>query len=1070
MFTFLFGSSGSGKTAYIMDKIRQNIKNGQKTYLLVPEQQLFISECMLRDLPVSSALYFEVIGFSRLCEIVFSKYGGVLDADIGSGTKNLIMWRSLCEISDHLSQYKSIKADASFIEMMLSSIDELHANSISSADCERAAEKCDEPILRRKLQDLAAIYQMYELRLENTFGDSAVMSQNKLSRLCSILSDNEFFSDTEIFIDSFTDFTGEEFEVIEKIMLQARATSMSFTYIRGDRSPHTLTISDTVRRLTRFAKDNGIQTTDITLEKYKGRPRDELDVIERQLWDFSITADSRINIDEARRGHIESYICENEFEEAWLAALNILKAHENGAKYSEIAVIARDPENIRGMLEAVFESANIPYFFSERTDLSATAPARLVLSALRCVCHNFNGTDVINLIKTGLCPIDRHDADLFEDYCYTWNINGKQFSADVWSMNPDGYTTDMSERGREILASANRVREQLIPPLIELRQDLALADGDTVQSCRALHTYLEKTGLSESLCSLAEYSLASGNIKEAGELLRIYDFILSALTDICTVMGDRRLSVEELCSAVEIMLKNTDIGSVPAINDCVTIGSAATLRLENVKVAIVTGLCEGEFPASYSERGILTDSDKQKMDDCGISLSSREDKIMSDELFFVYRAMTKPQDKLIISTCRSGIGGNAKTPSTAFNRIHFLLPYLKASSFELSRIRSLAELLYRKDDENDIDTTPITSVNEGDIDENIVQIDPLYVRMLFGDNLHLSKSKITEFVECPYKYWCDYILGLREKKVSEISYDSAGTIVHYVLENLVRRLLRPDGSLERIDGEALISAVNELLDDYISDISCPLPPYMMYSFSKLRDLALIMAQSVVSEFSASTFKVVGLEKHISDRREGALKPMVIRVNENEELPIVSLGGVIDRVDCYDDGERKYLRVIDYKTGTHKFDINKIETGEDLQLPAYLFTAALEQNKSIFGAAPNEQLVAASALFLSAEEGGGKISPVRRGFILNEDAVLDAASATRDSKILAGISYNKDGSLSAKSRAAVSSDTISQMRTTLKDTVSSTAKNMYSGRAPRTPSKDACKFCSVKSSCPVANKD
>ena len=79
MLTLLLGRSGSGKTSYILKEIEKRVKNGEKTYLLVPEQQVYISECMLADLPAFSALCFEVISFSRLCELVFTKYGGLTD-------------------------------------------------------------------------------------------------------------------------------------------------------------------------------------------------------------------------------------------------------------------------------------------------------------------------------------------------------------------------------------------------------------------------------------------------------------------------------------------------------------------------------------------------------------------------------------------------------------------------------------------------------------------------------------------------------------------------------------------------------------------------------------------------------------------------------------------------------------------------------------------------------------------------------------------------------------------------------------------------------------------------------
>ena len=75
MLTFLFGRPGSGKTSYIIEQIKGSVASGTQTYLLVPEQQAFISESMLADLPASSALCFEVVSFSRLCEKVFGEIG-----------------------------------------------------------------------------------------------------------------------------------------------------------------------------------------------------------------------------------------------------------------------------------------------------------------------------------------------------------------------------------------------------------------------------------------------------------------------------------------------------------------------------------------------------------------------------------------------------------------------------------------------------------------------------------------------------------------------------------------------------------------------------------------------------------------------------------------------------------------------------------------------------------------------------------------------------------------------------------------------------------------------------------
>lgn len=1058
MLTFLFGRSGSGKTSYIIDKIKESVASGKQTYLLVPEQQAFISESMLADLPASSALCFEVVSFSRLCEKVFGEVGGLVDTRMGSDLSSLIMWQTLREVAPLLEEYKKVKTDRAFGDMMLSLIDELHANSVSAEDCQRLAEQCEDPALSRKLSDISLIYANRDRILEELLGESAIAAENKLSLLLTALRSHKFFNGCRVFVDSFTSFTGEEHSILEQIARQADELCISFCYKgRGSESPHTESIRETVKRFTRFARENGVDTRDVVLETNTRTTSPVLSELERLLWDFSVTKKSLPNVSAEQLEVIPMAICKNEYEETFFAALQILKARSEGVKFSEIALIMRDCDNRKGLIDAVFERLNIPYFYSEKTDLSSTPVARLILSALRCITYNFRTADVLTLLKTGLCGIEAHDADLFEDYCYTWSISGSKFLDDVWSMNPNGYTVQTTARGDEILLAANKVRSSLIPPLVTLRKAFSRADGNTLKNCRALYEYLCDLHVSESLCSLAELELASGNIRGASEALRIYDHIVSVLTSIGTVLQNAPTNAEELTSAIEIMLSHTDMGSVPAVGDYVTVGSAATLRVENIKVAILLGLCDGEFPKAYADAGLLSETDKSAMEKLGVSLSSRENTVTSDELFYVYRAMTKPSDKLVLCTCSSSIGGRALTPSTAWNRVRFIFPDIKPIEFDLAGVARLAESL-SGDKSNDGG-----KVSDG---EDAVSIDPIYVRMLFGDKLHLSKSQISTFAECPYRYWCEFVLGLREQKVSTVSYADSGTIIHHVLEKFLKKVRLPDGSVERPCDDEIIKEVDSIISEYIYGINCPLPSSMVYSFSRLRDLSLVMVRSVLDEFQRSSFKIVAFEKRISDRREGALKPMEIRIGDEDGAPVVSLGGVIDRIDLYDDGENKHLRIVDYKTGSHKYDVSKVSTGEDLQLPAYLFTAAQKENSEFFGG--KTEIHPVSALFLSAEEEKGEINPVRSGFILGDRDILSAASADMDKKILAGITVKKDGEISGK--AAVSDEQIKGINDSLHASIVGTARSMYSGKAPRTPSKDACAFCSIRSSCPSAYKE
>ena len=93
MLNLICGTSGSGKTENLIQMIRRDVEAKQRCYLLVPEQQAYISE---RDLPTAlpgnAGLYFKVVNFSSLAEEIFCEYGGVTQGAITGSMRNLLMW------------------------------------------------------------------------------------------------------------------------------------------------------------------------------------------------------------------------------------------------------------------------------------------------------------------------------------------------------------------------------------------------------------------------------------------------------------------------------------------------------------------------------------------------------------------------------------------------------------------------------------------------------------------------------------------------------------------------------------------------------------------------------------------------------------------------------------------------------------------------------------------------------------------------------------------------------------------------------------------------------------------
>ena len=160
MLRLIYGASGAGKTAHLTACIGSDIANGKRCFLLVPEQQAYISE---RDLPAilpqNAGLFFEVVNFSSLAEDVFHEYGGVTKGSINNGLRTLLMWDTLRTLSPLLSQYgKSAGKDASLPSLMLQTVEELRTNGVDFTLLEETADALPhDSALQKKLKDLTLI-------------------------------------------------------------------------------------------------------------------------------------------------------------------------------------------------------------------------------------------------------------------------------------------------------------------------------------------------------------------------------------------------------------------------------------------------------------------------------------------------------------------------------------------------------------------------------------------------------------------------------------------------------------------------------------------------------------------------------------------------------------------------------------------------------------------------------------------------------------------------------------------------------------------------------------------------
>ena len=1093
MIHFIYGSSGYGKTTEILSRVAEDIENGKRVFILVPEQETVKCERdILTRFPAKAQLSVEVLNFSRLCNQIFRKYGG-LSYDVATNQiKSIVMWNTLRELSSMLEEYSSSDiSDLSFTEKMLSAVKELKAYNVSPAKLEAASEKIPkDSAFYHKLRDISLIYSLYCNSLSESFSDSA----DDISHAIDVLQNNNFFADSNVYIDSFAGYTEQEFNMIERIFALADNVHITIPFSDPYSVPiHFEGIKDTLQKLKKLL--GGKEYKETFLTENRRAISQELSYLEQNLWRFEAPP---MPAAPSSDRSIFPYICKNPYEESDIAASEICRLVRGGLKYRDIAIIVRDATKYKGILDTALEKYHVPYFMSEKTDLMTKPLAKYIFSALRIKESNWKLENVISFLKTGLSDISQDDIDVFEDYAYTWSINGGRFLEENWTMNPDGYSGRLSERGKNILRIANSVRERIVPFLSRFFASLD-ASENTKDMCGATVEFLRDSNITEKIRALYSKNLEYGNKKAAAEDIQLYKITLDTLYQLSSVLGSTRLNSAEFISALSVMFSQSSIGTIPTAVDEVTIGSASMLRAGNVKCAIILGLNEGEFPQAISESGMFNDSEKEMLSELDITLSASSETRGVEELYFVYRALSACSEKLILTCTASSSANKVLHPSVVFERISALFGYKPIPQQALSpldtvwsresaveaRSRLASSAMGMSIQKIVSEKYPESALPDLDapISQSECAVSPEIAELVFGKNPSISYSNLEKYLKCAFSYYCDQVLFLRDTKRAIFEANNIGSFVHAILEKFWIAATK-DGTLdlslsdERID-EIVESAVNEHLSVLLGS-GTAVSNKTKHLFIRLRRLSLLLIGSIIKEFKDSDFRPAFFELSLGKPND-PIRSLSFKLNDGSH---VHINGKVDRVDLYRSKEGQvYVRVVDYKTGSKSFSLSDVKEGFNMQMLLYLFAICDSKNpeaKTLLGIEGTAEQIPAGVQYLSSQIGNvsiddflsdeevyknveGRLS--RTGLLLNDGEVLSAMSKSADKSILCGATV-KNGTFEGKFLA--SSDAFKEIKDDISKTVSAIVQSMKDGYAHARPAvrngSSPCNYCSKKRIC------
>lgn len=1094
------GGAGSGKSGKLMEEIRALASVGERVVLVVPEQYSFEAEreYWLGLGPVLSE-YVQVFSFERLAGEIFRLYGGAAGERAGETVRLLLMRETLKACRPMLELYGKNAARPDFVGEMLHSAEELKRAAVTPAMLEEAASFCESESLKEKLCDLALITEGYDAMLARSFLDPT----DDLERAAKKAVRHHYFAGKHLFLDGFKSFTARQLELVRLALAEGEVT---VSLCLSEESGLFEGVLETRRRLRALA--GKVNCPVAPAVKLTAAPRYDSAALRHFTEQVLRPVPKPFD---GENSAVFAAALYSPFDEADYVAAKICELVREGYRYRDIAVIGRDMDTRAAALEASFERYGIPWF----RDGGETADTMPLIRFVRRYCAmtagNLPREEVLAFFKCGMLDLSAEEISAFEDYTYVWNCSGDRFR-EPFTQHPRGFTDrPMGAREKNELAMAESLRQKAVEAV-----DLLKGYMDELPLPEGIWRALEKLEIPARIRGRIDTFLSERKELEAENEKRAYEALtefLSAASRLSTLRadeGESDLTLREFRELLTLSACSKKLAERPQTLDSVLMGSADRVRTGEKKVVFAVGAEDRVFPAAPSQSGVFTDRERVALRDSGLLLDNTIEQKLIDERFVAYQAVSTPSERLYLSYAMGDAAGKPQAPSELISSFKAVFPdsplrtQREMDPADLCQSRSTAFLQYaRCRAEEDGFSASLRTVLEEDpyyrerVEKlrdaeklsTLVMNDPeLALKMFSGSTavtlrsytlaereeglrylvtgrrgnriIRLSPSQIERFYSCPFSYFCRYGLKLQPRMRAELSPVSRGSVIHYVLENVLQR---PD--FTALTDEKLKELTGQYLAEYLLQVMggrADKSAKFLYYFSRLENTLLGILKALRAEFSQTVFTVAGLEEVIA--RGGTVEPLKIDTLYGQ----VQVGGKIDRVDWAELGGERYVRVVDYKSGRKEFSLDEAREGLNLQMLLYLFAIWQSENGKYQNIRP------AGILYMPARtaepkldrgETGDPGSGYRmNGLLLEDDTVLTAMEPALEGKYLP-IKAGKSG---YKGKTLIDSDGLVTLRQEAFDLVAKMTEELCTGNVAPAPKENGgrtpCSWCDYRAVC------
>ena len=1114
---FIYGRAGIGKSTWCINSIAENIKKDDenKLILIVPEQYTFNTENrILKSIGEPALLRTQVLSFKKMAHEVFEECGGRVKEIIKESGRNMLIHKVLNEKIESLEYFRKISREQGFYEIVSDVISEFKKYNVEVDSLRNIEESIQESDLYNKIRELSIIYEAFNEEMNEGYIDG----DDELTLLGKKLLENDIYTNSEVWIDEFSTFTPQQLEIIRLLARRCKRVNITLCMDNRDNSNGNQDITDvfntiknTENKILKIMKENNISydkpinlnmiNVNEGYNRFKNAP--ELEHIEKYFFTYPFNS---FNV---KCENVKLYKANNIYDEIERVAKSITSLIRSGKyRYKDISVVCRNIDDYEKITSVIFKDYEIPYFLDKKLELLNNPLIILITSAFEILFKDWSYESVFKYLKTGLTGIENNYIDVLENFVLEYGVKGykwtvKEIISESWFNNNE----ELSEEKIFISEIMDEVRR----PLLVFHNKIK-GKHKVSHICKAIYEFLIDIHAFERINEWIEKFDEIGLEDKVKEYSQVEESVIDILDQAVDVMGDKDLDSYDFFKILNSGFNNEEIGVIPVALDQVNIGDVARIKGRDVKALYIVGVNDGILPASKKEEGILSDNDRNILSDIGIELASNTRNKVFEEQFLLYTVLTISSDCLMISYPMADFEGKSLRPSIVISRIKKILPQLVEES-------DLYDLSSYKDKLNKV-ISPIPAFNELILamrkncdEENVEEYwrevykwykdSPEYenkvknifkgldysnlknhvnknnLRELYANEdgkLMFSVSRLEKYAECPFSYFVQYGLKAKNRKIYEFTPPDLGSFVHDILDLFTNRVKKEGILWSELNNERCKEIVSNLIDIRLSEQTNSILnsskrfKYLSQRFKRVISKSVtVMAEQI----GKGEFEVFKTEFDFGNYKTG--EAVMLNLQDDEK---VYLQGRIDRIDTLDLDGQTYIRIIDYKTGAKKFDLNELYYGLQMQLLVYL-DAIIKNSKYIL----EKQVVPGAVLYFKVDDPIIKSKKEMtteevetevleelklKGLVLKDAKVVKAMDRDIEGySLVIPAAFKKDGDFKSTSDV-VTEEEFTLLREYVNRKMISLCEDMLCGDIKIEPTKQAnrsyCEYCDFSSIC------